>query len=204
LCLFGISVCPPYAYYTDLVGCKNCQAYVRRIGEAVPPSSLSDDTQGTSVSYTVLISVLIIGCGSYQPIEQYITSTSSPYPVYANPSLSLYKAFEFKSSFTDKAKDDPEKDYMVGQGSTVSRVLGGVKSALGDLGNFGNQGPMAQNGGEVIMTPGESNATIQEDKLMKRWPMRVYLQNAEYSGSYRYLQDIKLARCQALIKTTIV
>jgi hypothetical protein len=70
---------------------------------------------------------LIIGCGSYQPIEQYITNTSSPYPVYANPSLSLYKAFEFKSSFTDKAKDDPEKDYMVGQGSTVSRVLGGVK-----------------------------------------------------------------------------
>jgi hypothetical protein len=114
------------------------------------------------VSYTVLISVLIIGCGSYQPIEQYITSTSSPYPVYANPSLSLYRALEFKSSFTDKAKDDPEKDYMVGQGSTVSRVLGGVKSALGDLGNFGNQGPMAQNGGEVIMTPGESNATIQK------------------------------------------
>jgi hypothetical protein len=119
------------------------------------------------VSYTVLISVLIIGCGSYQPIEQYITSTSSPYPVYANPSLSLYRALEFKSSFTDKAKDDPEKDYMVGQGSTVSRVLGGVKSALGDLGNFGNQGPMAQNGGEVIMTPGESNVTIQEDKLRK-------------------------------------
>jgi hypothetical protein len=79
---------------------------------------------------------------------------------------------------------------MVGQGSTVS--------------NFGNQGPMAQNGGEVIMTPGESNATIQEDKLMKRWPMRVYLQDAEYGGSYRYLEDIKLARCQALIPTTIV
>lgn len=34
--------------------------------------------------------------------------------------------------------------------------------------------------------------------------MRVYLQDAEYRGSYRYLQDIKLARCQALIGTTIV
>jgi hypothetical protein len=145
--------------------------------------------------------VLIIGCGSYQPIEQYITSTSSPYPVYANPSLSLYRAFEFKASFTDKAKDDPEKDYMVGQGSTVSRVLGGVlKSALGDLGNFGNQGPMAQNGGEVIMTPGEPLYRILGAQLIQRWSMRVYLQDAEYSGSYRYLQDIKLARCQALIR----
>ena len=44
---------------------------------------------------------------------------------------------------------------MVGAGSVFSRVLGGVKGALGDLGNFGNQGPVAQNGGEVIMTPGE-------------------------------------------------
>jgi hypothetical protein len=101
-----------------------------------------------------LTPVLIIGCGSYHPIEQYITATSSPYPVYGNPSLSLYKHFEFKSSFTDKAKDDPEKDYMVGQGSRIARVLGGVKSALGDLGNLGNVGPMAQNGGEVIISPG--------------------------------------------------
>ena len=112
-------------------------------------------------SGTVLIPVLIIGCGSYQPIEQYITSTSSPYPVYANPSLSLYKALEFKASLTDKAKDDPEKDYMVGAGSVFSRVLGGVKGALGDLGNFGNQGPVAQNGGEVIMTSGEFSEFIR-------------------------------------------
>lgn len=44
---------------------------------------------------------------------------------------------------------------MVGQGSTMARVLGGVKSALGDLGNFGNVGPVAQNGGEVIISQGK-------------------------------------------------
>jgi len=137
-------------------GCKNCQAYVRRIGELVPPSSLPDGSQGKPMTtYQDLIPVLIIGCGSYHPISQYIANTSSPYPIYGDPSLSLYKDFEFKSSLTDKAKDDPEKDYMVGQGSTMARVLGGLKGALGDLGNMGNVGPIAQNGGEVIIAPGE-------------------------------------------------
>lgn len=44
---------------------------------------------------------------------------------------------------------------MKDQGSYVSRVMGGVKGALGDLGNLSNVGPKSQNGGEVILSAGE-------------------------------------------------
>jgi predicted dithiol-disulfide oxidoreductase (DUF899 family) len=43
---FCSSPSPPHAEEADLAGCKNCQAYVRRIGEAVPPSALSAGSQG--------------------------------------------------------------------------------------------------------------------------------------------------------------
>lgn len=44
---------------------------------------------------------------------------------------------------------------MKDQGSYVSRVMGGVKGALSDLGNLSNVGPKSQNGGEVIISAGE-------------------------------------------------
>jgi hypothetical protein len=48
---------------------------------------------------------------------------------------------------------------MQDQGSYVSRVMGGLKGALGDLGNLNNVGPKSQNGGEVIISPGMSNSS---------------------------------------------
>jgi hypothetical protein len=97
----------------------------------------------------------VIGCGSYQPIKPYITKTSCPYPIYTNPSLSLYELLEFKSSLAGESKEHPQRDYMKDQGSYVSRVMGGVKGALGDLGNLSNVGPKSQNGGEVILSTGK-------------------------------------------------
>jgi hypothetical protein len=51
---------------------------------------------------------------------------------------------------------------MQDQGSYVSRVMGGLKGALGDLGNLNNVGPKSQNGGEVIISPGTYNHDIVE------------------------------------------
>jgi hypothetical protein len=97
----------------------------------------------------------VVGCGSYHPIEQYISKTNSPYPIYTNPSLSLYKLFDFKSNLAGGAKNDPQKDYLKGQGSDISRAFGGLKDAIGDLKNLNNVGPKSQNGGEVVFSAGE-------------------------------------------------
>lgn len=139
----------------------NCQAYVRGIGESIPPSRLPADTQSkprltpTYRSRNVADSqVIVIGCGTHQPIEAYLTKTSSPYPVYTNPSLSLYELFQFKSSLAGQG-DGPTKDYMQSSGSYFTRVMGGVKGALGDMGNISNVGPKSQNGGEVIINKGK-------------------------------------------------
>lgn len=40
-------------------------------------------------------------------------------------------------------------------GSTVSRVFGGIKGALGNLGHLGQTGPKALNGGEVVLSAGK-------------------------------------------------
>jgi hypothetical protein len=126
--------------------------------------------------------VLIIGCGTYHPIASYIAKTSSPYPIYTNPSLSLYQSLEFKSSLAGESKEQPQRDYMKDQGSYVSRVMGGVKGALSDLGNLSNVGPKSQNGGEVIISAGEClSAERICSQLTGRRGMRVYLQNAEHS-----------------------
>jgi hypothetical protein len=38
---------------------------------------------------------------------------------------------------------------------------------------------------------------------MIRWEMRVYLQDAEYGGSYRYIQDCNLARSEARLEEAL-
>lgn len=111
--------------------------------------------------------VLIIGCGTYHPIEAYETKSASPYPIYTNPDLSLYQLFEFKSTLAGEAKGEPVRDYMQGLGSSGSRIWGGLKGALSDLGNVSNVGPKSQNGGEVIVSPGQFLHTPVE--LMADW-----------------------------------
>jgi hypothetical protein len=44
---------------------------------------------------------------------------------------------------------------MRNAGSTVSRVLGGIKGALGSLQHINSVGPKALNGGEVVLSAGK-------------------------------------------------
>lgn len=106
------------------------------------------------MSLKLSLLVIVIGCGTYQPIDAYLTKTASPYSIYSNPSLSLYQLLNFKSSLAGQG-DQPTKDYMQSSGSYLSRVMGGVKGALGDMGNINNVGPKSQNGGEVIINKSE-------------------------------------------------
>jgi len=127
--------------FTRHFWCLNCQAYVRCISKSIPPSSLPSNTQ-----------ILIIGNGSYQPIDAYATKSSSAYPIYTDPTLRLHSLFKFKSSLTVEKAGDAQRDYMRDEGSTLSRVWGGIKGALGSLQHVTYVGPKALNGGEVIVS----------------------------------------------------
>ncbi|RMZ69612.1 Thioredoxin AAED1 [Pyrenophora seminiperda CCB06] len=94
---------------------------------------------------------LIIGNGSYQPIDAYATNSSSAYPIYTDPTLRLHSLFKFKSALTE-GKGDEKRDYMRNEGSAMSRVWGGIKGALGSLQHVTYVGPKALNGGEVIIS----------------------------------------------------
>ncbi|KAF2844826.1 hypothetical protein T440DRAFT_461508 [Plenodomus tracheiphilus IPT5] len=121
--------------------CLNCQAYVRCMSQWIPPENLQPGTQ-----------ILIIGCGSYQPINDYIQKSSSLYPIYTDPTHQLHSIFKFKSNLSEGANGDEQRDYMRDAGSAMARLWGGIKGALGGLQHVNYVGPKSLNGGEVIIS----------------------------------------------------
>ncbi|CAN9429696.1 unnamed protein product [Alternaria alternata] len=105
---------------------------------------------------TVLVFIrhffLVVGCGSHQPIDTYATNSSSKYPIYTDPTLRLHKLFKFKSNLAEGKAGNEQRDYMRNAGSTVSRIFGGIKGALGNLQHVNSVGPKALNGGEVVLS----------------------------------------------------
>jgi hypothetical protein len=47
----------------------------------------------------------------------------------------------------------------------MARVFGGIKGALGHLEHFGNTGPSALNGGEVVISAGTCALRLFEGRL---------------------------------------
>jgi hypothetical protein len=99
--------------------------------------------------------VLVIGCGGYQPIDNWIAASSSKHSVYADPSNRLHAILKFKSTLSEGDGKDP-RDYMSDQGGAVARWLGGMKAALSSVQQLPYIGPKSQNGGEVIISAGKS------------------------------------------------
>lgn len=107
----------------------------------------------------------MIGCGSYQPIDAYAAKSSSAYPIYTDPSLRLHKLFQFQYNLSEGQGGHEQKDYMRNAGSTMSRVLGGIKGALTSLQHVNHVGPKALNGGEVVISAGESITFLTEEMI---------------------------------------
>lgn len=109
--------------------------------------------------------VLIIGNGSYQPIDTYASTTSSAYPIYTDPTCNLHKIFKFKSALKEGGGDEEKRDYMQDAGTAMSRVFGGIRGALGNLQHTMYIGPKALNGGELIISSGMSLVNFSCTKL---------------------------------------
>jgi hypothetical protein len=112
---------------------SNLEEYVRALSTGIDPSELS--AQG--------IELVIIGCGDPVLIKDYATSTGAKYPIYADPSQSLYKLFGLVRNLT-WGKKDPE--YM--SFGLVGGIFKGISAGLKAGPNAFKSGDKKQNGGE--------------------------------------------------------
>ncbi|RSH91259.1 hypothetical protein EHS25_009558 [Saitozyma podzolica] len=94
---------------------------------------------------------IIIGPGGSVPIPAYIETTGSPYSIYGNPSLSLYRLFGFKSNLAGSKKGE-EKEYEKALGGMVVRTWSALKKGpFKHLEHASQVGPKDQNGGEMVL-----------------------------------------------------
>jgi len=97
----------------------------------------------------------VIGCGASAPISTYIEASGSPFPIYGNPGIELYKLFEFKSNLAGSKKGE-EKEYESDLGGIMTRTWSALKEGpMRNISHVNSVGPKSQNGGEVILEAGK-------------------------------------------------
>ncbi|KAF7793573.1 hypothetical protein EIP86_004687 [Pleurotus ostreatoroseus] len=71
------------------------------------------------------VTLLVIGCGDYQPIKSYAENTGFTGPIYANPSLDLFRHFNFAENLERTPSGQPKRSYL-GNTSLVGNVLSSI------------------------------------------------------------------------------
>ena len=89
------------------------------------------------------IELVIIGCGDPVMIKDYASNTGSKYPIYADPSQSLYKLFGLVRSLNWGNKK-PEYMSFGMFGAVLKGISAGIKAGSNAL----KSGDKKQNGGE--------------------------------------------------------
>ncbi|KAL9108208.1 MAG: hypothetical protein Q9227_006945 [Pyrenula ochraceoflavens] len=121
--------------------CGNCQEYIRRLSADLPPSSLPSNT-----------TIRIIGCGSSTLIPQYISLTSCPYPIHADPSKRLYSLLGMTKTLSLGKRDPAYIQHSLLTGVWQSVVQGIKRVGEGDVLKAGD---MRQVGGEFLLETDE-------------------------------------------------
>jgi hypothetical protein len=141
----------PHTVHSSLRPVMYC--YIRPVRSRVVPEVTSVRAPLTSSL------VIIIGPGGSVPIATYIETSGSPYPIYGNPSLSLYRLFGFKSNLAGSKKGE-EKEYEKALGGMVVRTWSALKKGpFKHLEHASQVGPKDQNGGEMVLEAGKSGLT---------------------------------------------
>ncbi|KAK2764321.1 hypothetical protein FQN54_009013 [Arachnomyces sp. PD_36] len=138
--------------------CGSCQDYIRFLVQAIPPSSLPPST-----------SLVIVGCGTHTLIKMYADETSCPYPIYANPSRSLYDIFGMLKTMS--LGTQPE--YI--KGSLPSYIARGIMQAFRRIGagDVLKGGDSRQVGGEFLFTAGGAGEETSNPEAKVTWCHRM-------------------------------
>ena len=123
--------------------CGNCQQYLLKLGELLPPSALPANTV-----------IAVIGCGAPSLIQSYLEITFCPYPIYTDPGAQLYQKLDMVRTLK---MGDVAPDYI-----HTGLFISGLKSIVQGLkrlpsGDMRQAGSMNQNGGEFLFVRREGS-----------------------------------------------
>ena len=131
--------------------CGACQAYLKALSEQI--------TMPEYFSIPIPTSIIVIGCGQPAMIPHYKTFTDCPFPMFADPSRSLFKKLGMTLSLNignerpEYMKDISPAAWAAGQVTTIRKSLKdpeGIRKR--DVLKGGN---MLQIGGEFLFEDGQ-------------------------------------------------
>ncbi|KAH9866125.1 hypothetical protein J1614_008689 [Plenodomus biglobosus] len=121
--------------------CGNCQEYLRTISSSIKPEDL--------LALPVPTSIIVIGCGRPELIPMYTEATSSPFPIYAEPTRKLYDHLGMTRTFDLGSKPAyMQTNLLINSVQSIFQGLSTGKNAL-------KGGDMKQVGGEFLFENGK-------------------------------------------------
>ncbi|SPJ85672.1 uncharacterized protein FTOL_11454 [Fusarium torulosum] len=121
--------------------CGNCQEFLRSLSEAVTPEAL--------LRLPVSTFIAVIGCGDPALIDMYVNETGCRFPVYTDPTRSIFDALGMSKTLQMGTKPAYMRRSMMH--SIVGSIVQGVKQI--PTGNVLKMGDQRQVGGEFLFEP---------------------------------------------------
>ncbi|PNY29939.1 Thioredoxin-like protein AAED1 [Tolypocladium capitatum] len=121
--------------------CGNCQEYLRLLSESITPDAL--------LRLPISASIVVIGCGDPDLIDMYEEASKCPFPVYTDPTRSLYDELGMVKTLAL----GPKPAYI--RKSLSKTVIDGIGQALRSIssGLTLKSGDKRQVGGEFLFEP---------------------------------------------------
>lgn len=123
--------------------CGNCQDFLRSLSEAITPEAL--------LQLPVSTFIAVIGCGDQSLIDMYVRETGCPFPVYTDPTRSLFNALDMTKTLALGSKPAYMRNSL--SRSIINSVVQGLKQI--PSGNVLKMGDQRQVGGEFLFEPKE-------------------------------------------------
>lgn len=152
--------------------CGNCQEFLRSLSEAVTPDSL--------LRLPVSTFIAVVGCGDPSLIDMYVTETNCPFPVYTDPTRSLFQALGMTSTHDVGTKPA----YM--RKSMTRALMDSVGQAIKQIpnGNFLKFGDQRQVGGEFLFEPQDISTPVTTPTEEVANPLGAFDDHAEAVPKY--------------------
>ncbi|KAF8901382.1 AhpC/TSA antioxidant enzyme-domain-containing protein [Gymnopilus junonius] len=122
-----------------------CGQYVEALA-AVPHKLLS---RGAT-------SIVVIGCGDYQPIANYAASTNFFGPIYTDPTRQLYKVLGMDVENLEKTPASQEKKSYLTLSTARNLAMSLWRGPIKHPSLIGKNGDISQLGGEFVFGPGNT------------------------------------------------
>ncbi|KAM5352628.1 hypothetical protein ACJ41O_005350 [Fusarium nematophilum] len=142
--------------------CGNCQEFLRSLSDAITPESL--------LRLPLSTFIVVIGCGDPALIDMYVHETGCRFPVYTDPTRSIFDALGMSKTLQMGAKPAYMRKSMTR--SIVDSIVQGVKQL--PTGNVLKMGDQRQVGGEFLFEPRDLLTPVTTPRSEKTQPVGAF------------------------------